>query len=459
MANWLQRFTPKSAFARGVGVLVGGTAGAQLISVLAAPLLTRLYSPEAFGILAAFSAILALCLVAAAGRYELAIPIPEKEDDAANLAALSVCIALVFTALASIVFVLFREEIAGLLNVPQLAELLWILPIGILAGISYEIFSKWSLRKRNYKAIAKTRLMQSIATLFVQVLGSPFGAVALVVGQAAGQGVGTVRLALSAARDYSWGRCNLSGAKAQASKFRRYPQYSLWSGLLNTSSLQLAPLVFVAAYGPVVAGLYALTLRVLSMPGGLIGNAIGNVFLAEAPSAIRSGALKPLVSKLHNNLAKAAALPAVVITLFGKDLFGWVFGASWAQAGLYAQMMAPWIYLQFQWAPLSMIGNLLELQKQILVAHILNLAIRLAVLTACVLLAVAADNAVLLFSIVSALVYLLMIVWFFGKAGLTFGEIVSADVKYIALTLLVCAPIWIYFNTHASGALLSLINF
>ena len=123
--NWLQRFKPKSAFARGVGVLVGGTAGAQLISVLAAPLLTRLYSPEAFGILAAFSAILALCLVAAAGRYELAIPIPEKEDDAANLAALSVFIAIVFTVFASIFLIFFREKIAGVLNVPQLAELLW----------------------------------------------------------------------------------------------------------------------------------------------------------------------------------------------------------------------------------------------------------------------------------------------------------------------------------------------
>ena len=137
-------------------------------------------------------------------------------------------------------------------------------------------------------------------------------------------------------------------------------------------------MVFVAAYGPVVAGLYALTLRVLSMPGGLIGNAIGNVFLAEAPSAIRSGALKPLVSKLHNNLAKAAALPAVVITLFGKVLFGGVFGASWAQAGLYAQMMAPWIYLQFQWAPLSMIGNLLEfrLPQENDIAHLRRLSVR-----------------------------------------------------------------------------------
>ena len=70
MANWLQRFKPKSAFARGVGVLVGGTAGAQALMVLAAPLLTRLYSPEDFGLLAVYSGLLAICTVIAGLRYE-----------------------------------------------------------------------------------------------------------------------------------------------------------------------------------------------------------------------------------------------------------------------------------------------------------------------------------------------------------------------------------------------------
>ena len=48
----LRRLLPKNAFARGVSVLVGGTAGAQLLTILAAPLLTRLYGPEDFGLVA-----------------------------------------------------------------------------------------------------------------------------------------------------------------------------------------------------------------------------------------------------------------------------------------------------------------------------------------------------------------------------------------------------------------------
>jgi hypothetical protein len=45
----IRRLLPRNAFARGVSVLVGGTAGAQVLMVPAAPVLTRLYSPEDFG--------------------------------------------------------------------------------------------------------------------------------------------------------------------------------------------------------------------------------------------------------------------------------------------------------------------------------------------------------------------------------------------------------------------------
>lgn len=442
MANWLQRLRPKSAFARGVGVLVGGTAGAQLLTVLAAPLLTRLYSPEDFGLLAAFSAILALCIVAVAGRYELAIPIPEKESDAANLTCLSILIMLIVVTLASTVLPFAGHAIASVLNSPDLAEYLWLLPIAIFAVGAYEIFSKWALRKRDYKIIAQTRLVQSVGTVAIQVAGSALGVLALLGGQAVGQGLGASRLIVAAARNGDWRACSLRGMREQAFVHRRYPQYSLWSGLLNTASLQLAPLVFITIYGPLVAGLYALTLRVLSMPGSLIGNAIGSVFLAEAPDAIRKGEFTALVAKLHISLAKVAALPLVVLLFFGQDLFRIIFGPSWETAGTYAQMMAPWIYLQFQWAPLSMIGNLLELQRQILLSHIANLGFRFSVLAACAYIGLPSAQGVFFFSAASAFVYLFLIVWFFRKAGLTAREIILVNMKYVFFAALACTPIW-----------------
>ena len=80
----LRRLLPKNAFARGISLLVGGTAGAQLLTILAAPALTRQYGPEDFGLLAVYASLLALIGVISSLRYELAIPLPVGDAEAAS---------------------------------------------------------------------------------------------------------------------------------------------------------------------------------------------------------------------------------------------------------------------------------------------------------------------------------------------------------------------------------------
>lgn len=80
---WISsKFAP--SFASDVLKLVGGTAIAQDLSVLSSPLLTRLYGPEAFGIIAIFTAITGIISVMACLRYEQAIMLPKRDEEAAN---------------------------------------------------------------------------------------------------------------------------------------------------------------------------------------------------------------------------------------------------------------------------------------------------------------------------------------------------------------------------------------
>lgn len=432
MANWLQRFKPKSAFARGVGVLVGGTAGAQLLMVLAAPLLTRLYSPEDFGLLAVFTAILALFGVIAAGRYEQAIPLPESDQDAANLTVLGFVLVVLTSALTFAVFLLWPQPIADALNAPGLAPYLWLIPFGVLFLGCYEVFSKWAIRRKQFPTIARTRIVQAIGTLGIQLGAFKLGVPALFGGHAAGQGLGAGGLALAAFRRPEFRQCSFAGMRQQASRHRKFPLYSTWTALFNTASLQLAPIMFVAIYGATVAGLYALTLRILSMPISLIGNAVGSVFLSSAPAAQRNGKLKELIEQVHTRLAMVGALPLVVLVFYGPQLFEILFGAEWRQAGNYAQWMAPWIYLQFQWSPLSILANVLELQRQALISQALTFAFRFGVLLTAPLFSESADFGIALFSIVSALTYFFRMAWFAGKAGVSLKSLISHDLICIA---------------------------
>lgn len=435
MANWLQRFKPKSAFARGVGVLVGGTAGAQALMVLAAPLLTRLYSPDDFGLLAVFTAILALFGVIAAGRYELAIPLPESDQEAANLTLLGFVLVVLTSAVTFAVFLLWPQPIADALNAPSLASYLWLIPFGVFFLGCYEVFSKWAIRCKQFSTIARTRILQTIGTLVVQLGAFKLGVPALLGGHAGGQGLGAGGLALSAFRRPELRQCSLAGMCQQAVRHHRFPLYSAWTALFNTASLQLAPLMLVAFYGTSVAGLYALTLRILSIPTTLIGNAVGSVFMSSASEAHRKGSLKDLVSRLHSRLSIIGALPFAFLFLFGPDIFELLFGPVWRESGVYAQWMAPWIYFHFQWVPLSSVAIVLEQQRALLISEVVTLAIRFFSLGFCVFLGFDESVGIMVFALVSAFAYLGRLLWFLSRAGLRVWGVLFEDAKYVSLAM------------------------
>ena len=81
----------RSVFVRNVAVLMSGSVVAQILVVAAAPILTRLYSPEAFGVLGLFVAGSQTLIVAASWNYAGAIVLAKDAKDAANIMVLSCC--------------------------------------------------------------------------------------------------------------------------------------------------------------------------------------------------------------------------------------------------------------------------------------------------------------------------------------------------------------------------------
>ncbi|RTL19217.1 MAG: lipopolysaccharide biosynthesis protein [Rhodocyclaceae bacterium] len=452
MANWLQRLKPKSAFARGVGVLVGGTAAAQLLAVLAAPLLTRLYSPEDFGLLAVYASLLGLTAVIASLRYELAIPLPEHDAEAANVAVLSLLLVGVNTLLAGILTVFLREPISNALGVPQLAPYLWLLPLGVLAGGVYNVFNYWAVRTKRFSTIAGTRIAQSLTTLFIQLTAFKLGGIALLFGQVAGQSAGTVRLGRTALASGGFSAVSWVGIKQVARRYQRFPIYSTWEGLANTAGLQLPPLLFAMLFGTAAAGLYSLANRVLSLPLSLIGNAIGQVFFSRAAEARRNGQLGPLVAQLHAKLAHIGLPPAVLIMLVGADLFALVFGPEWRQAGEFAQWMAPWLYLVFVSSPLSTLFAIVEEQKQGLAFQIILLAARLLAISVGAWIG-DLSIAVMLFTGASAACWLGFLLWVGHISGNSARSMAQPSLMAFGVALLCALPVIIGTNLPSAHPL------
>ena len=431
---------PKNAFARGVSVLVGGTASAQVLLVLAAPLLTRLYSPEDFGLLAVYASLLAMIGVVSSLRYELAIPLPEDDGEAANVAALCLILVVISTMLTGVLVFLMGSAIATALGVPTLAGYLWLLPVGVLLTGFYSVFNYWAVRTKRFTTIAGTTLRQAVATIAIQLAAFKLGGIALLFGQVAGQGVGTTTLGLPALKSAGFKQVSWAGVKNAAGRYKRFPIFLTWDGLLNTTGSQLPPLLFAYFFSPVAAGLYALANRVLNLPMTIIGGAVGQVFFANGADAFRKREHGSLVSQFQEKLIHIGAPLTMLLILIGPDLFSILFGESWRQAGDFARWMAPWLLFNFVYSPLSTLFAVLELQKQVLSLQFILLTSRMIALGVG---AVIGDLfiAVALFSLVSAVCYLAFILWVTHTAGNSIMSFLYPLLMAIIYSVIVFFPI------------------
>jgi len=160
----INKLKPKSEFSRNVLTLMTGTTIAQAIPIAISPILTRIYTPEDFGVFALYMSIASIVAVVATGRYELAIMLPKKDEDALNIIALSMIIAFFVSFITFLIVFLFNAQITSLLGNPEISNWLYFIPITVLLTGIYQSFNYWSNRKKQYRRLATSRVIQSGTT-------------------------------------------------------------------------------------------------------------------------------------------------------------------------------------------------------------------------------------------------------------------------------------------------------
>lgn len=368
MQALLQRLGFGSAFGRRVAMIAGGTALGRAVVVLASPLLTRMYSPEDFGLLAVFSALLMLLGAVACLRYELAIPLPARERTAASLLVLCLVSTVLLCLLTAIAVWLFARPLAGWLNVPMLAPYLWLLPVGLLGVGCYQALSYWAIRRQAFRRIARTRMAQGVGQVVVQLGwglagGGPAG---LLAGAVAGQAAGLTTLASAARHDrQAFSRLSLKSLRWAMRRYRRFPFLATGSALLNTAARVLPALLLAGMYGAQVAGWYALGQRVIRTPMQVLGTAVAQVYTGDAARLARQDrfALRSLILRLSARMLLVGGLPLGAIALGGPWMFEIAFGQGWGEAGRYVQVLAIAYLGQFVVAPIAQTLQILERQE------------------------------------------------------------------------------------------------
>ncbi|HWL67503.1 MAG TPA: oligosaccharide flippase family protein [Geminicoccus sp.] len=352
LARLTQRFK-KGGLARNALTVTLGTLAAQALLIAVTPLLTRLYTPADFGVLAVFTAIVSITGAVTNLRYETAIPLDGRDEDAAATFLAAVITGFATTCLVALVVALCGEQLVTGANVPGLGPLLWAIPIGTLGMAFYNATNLWAVRRQAFRAVALSKLAQFGFMAVWQVLHGWLakGPAGLVVGQALGQPAGIVNFLRSFdVRDRALLRAtSLSAIRAAAVRHYRFPLLLTPSLLLNTSAKML-PAVFLATlYGPVVAGQFGLAQRVVLAPVRLLGMSIGQAYLGAAPKLAREdrAALLRLFRSTTFHLAWIGLLGMAAVAIPAPFLFALVFGEAWREAGVQLQILSIMYLAQF----------------------------------------------------------------------------------------------------------------
>lgn len=327
---------------RRAAILGSGAAIGQIAVVGATPFLARVYDRADFGVLAVFLAVSGVSVVVSALRYEQAILVAEDDHEASAVVKTAGICVLFSVVVASVLALAGGHALAAFTSTPDIAGLLWLLPVAVATGGIHQIMVAWATRAGEFKVLSRSKAVLGLSLAGAQLV---FGVAAdgpdgLVVGVVIAWVVAIVAL-LPGMR-----RMQLvtdRAAWSAAVRFRRFPQYGMWASLLNRGALEIPSVALAAIYGPEVAGAFLLANRVVATPARLITESAYQVYVNEASRLHREspGEMFTLYTRTLGRLARVAIPLALLLAAFGPAVFKVVFGAEWTEAADYVRLLSP----------------------------------------------------------------------------------------------------------------------
>ncbi len=445
MTDWFRRrlshLFSQQGFRGPVLTLLSGRVVVMSFSLLVTPILTRLYTPEEFGVLEYFTVIMGILGAVSSLRYEDALMIPEREDEAANVFWLALLLtSSVAVLLTCLLF--WSDEITAFLQMPELAPWLWLTPPTLVLIRLTTFFELWASRGKQFRAITAAQAVNT-TTMITTRIGAGLPPVSAgTSGLIGGFTVAYVVSGIFYLRRFAKGSLpslrrtfSLPKAGALAVRYRRFPMLSTPSALLNTLVGRGLPFLLLPWFFDVaVVGLYGRSFAVLAIPLSLVGGAIAQVFFVHAAEALRAERVAELTEKVHAKLVMLGIFPTLALIVAGPDVLAFVLDEAWRPAGMYLRFVGLWFFLASVASPLTRLFDVLERQRADLLTSLFMFATQFAAIMAG---GVTGDVyfTLLLLGAAGALARIVHIAILLRMAGVTWKAAVRPYLRYAAFSL------------------------
>jgi lipopolysaccharide exporter len=413
----------RGSFISHVATLVTGTAISQAITLAAMLVLTRLFAPAAFGLLAVFMTIVSMLSVLGGARYELAIMLPQDDREAANVFYVATLVLTAICILSLLVVTLLHQRLATVLGEPLVESWLWAIPAVLFVNGFNQVLGYWCGRMKRFRHLAVSRIAQSLGTVVIQItlfLVHASGGVALIGGWIFGQSLGTVVLVAQVVRQdgvFLRGSWDWRTIPRLLRTYRNFPFYKAPYSFVSNSAAQLVVVVIRMFSNLTTVGLFSMASRAIYLPVTLVASSMNQVFYEKAATETAPGRLESFVNRVLR-IQVVLMTPFLFFAAFESRLiFATVFGTRWTESGAFATFLAFAGYMYFLISWLDRLFDVNNRQRLALALGIAGNLASLAALTVTLAVSGSALRAVAAFTVAEVTYCMIWLIFAYRVAG------------------------------------------
>ena len=336
-----------SELLRNTSILVSGTAIAQLIPILLQPILRRFYSSDIFGAYAVYSSLVGMLAIISSFKYELAIILPRKDKEAANIFFLTIIINVAFNMLLISIILIWKNNILRFFNLSEkFSDYLYFVPLGIFFYSFYQSINNWLIRKKGFFPVSVNKFVRRGFEGFFQIFFNFFkNSHGIIYGDLLGHIANIISgIYQGKKRGLSLNVLSINKIRYIASKYSEFPKYNFIPSFMSACSFLLPVILINKFFTAEITGYFDFSKLLLSIPLALIATSISNVLLPNISEKYRDKlSLKKDLLLIFAIVSTIAILEILLISLFGIELFELFFGSKWSFSGKVSQILV-WAY-------------------------------------------------------------------------------------------------------------------
>lgn len=368
----MKKIILKNEFFKNVTTLISGAVLAQIIPLIIAPIIAKIYSPKEFGLYAIFTSISGILILISNLKYDSSIVLAEDYDEMNKLISLAFIISNVFFVVSSLFILCFFNN--------KSFYVLILINTYLLSLKS--ILLNWSNREKLYKVYAKYNVINQLSITFFTLLvgfNNVFKFNGLILGTLIGNFISILYILFKFKQRKTFKFFFDKEVLIKiAIKYKQFPLYNILSSVTSTINYQIPIYLLRIFFGEEATGYYSFMTKYIMIPIGFISGAIGQVFYKKITS-IREEfkCMNFEIRKLINIIGKIFIIPIIILLLFGRNIFLIIFGTSWEISGIIAQIMSISAMSILIIEPITYVFIVLKKQKTNLLINIVGVILNI----------------------------------------------------------------------------------